>query len=41
MFLIAAGTSLGTLMIVLLAYRRLFTPDHQFLAELLVKRGNK
>ncbi len=41
MFLIAAGTSLGTLMIVLLAYRRLFTPDHQFLAELLVKRGKK
>jgi putative ABC transport system permease protein len=38
MFLIAAGTSLGTLMIVLLAYRRLFTADHQFLSERLVKR---
>ena len=30
MFLIAAGTSLGTFSVVLLAYRRLFTADHQF-----------
>ena len=41
MFLIAGGTSLGTLMIVLLGYRRLFTTDHQFLPGLLVKRGKK
>ena len=38
MFLIAAGTSLGTFSIVLLGYRRLFTLDHQFLPERLVKR---
>lgn len=38
MFLIAAGTSLGTFAIVLLAYRRLFTADHQFLPARLVKR---
>jgi len=38
MFLIAAGTSLGTLALVLLAYRRLFTPDHQFVPARLVKR---
>ncbi len=31
MFLIAAGTSLGTMAVGLLGYRRLFTPDHQFL----------
>ena len=30
MFLIAAGTSLGTFSVVLLSYRRLFTADHQF-----------
>jgi len=39
MFLIAAGTSLGTVAAVLLGYRRLFTPDHQFLPGRLVKRG--
>ncbi len=33
MFLIAAGTSLGTVSVVLLGYRRLFSHDHQFLAE--------
>jgi len=38
MFLIAAGTSLGTVGVVLLGYRRLFTPDHQFLPGRLVKR---
>jgi putative ABC transport system permease protein len=37
MFLIAAGTSLGTVGVVLLSYRRLFTPDHQFLPGRLVK----
>jgi len=31
MFLIAAGASLGTVGVVLLGYRRLFTPDHRFL----------
>ena len=39
MFLIAAGTSLGTLSVVLLGYRRLFTADHQFLPGRLVRRG--
>lgn len=39
MFLIAAGTSLGTVGAVLLGYRRLFTPDHQFLPGRLLKRG--
>ncbi len=38
MFLIAAGTSLGTVGVVLLGYRRLFTPDHQFLPEKLSRR---
>ncbi|HYW79633.1 MAG TPA: iron export ABC transporter permease subunit FetB [Thermoguttaceae bacterium] len=38
MFLIAAGTSLGTFSVVLLGYRRLFNADHQFLAARLVKR---
>jgi len=38
MFLIAAGTSLGTVGVVLLGYRRVFTPDHQFLPGRLVKR---
>jgi putative ABC transport system permease protein len=31
MFLIASGTALGTLGVVLLSYLRLFGPDHQFL----------
>jgi putative ABC transport system permease protein len=39
LFLIAAGTSLGTLGQVLLAYHRLFTSDHQFVPSRLVKRG--
>lgn len=38
MFLIAAGTSLGTFSVVLLGYRRLFNRDHQFLAGRLVRR---
>ena len=38
MFLIAAGTSLGTCSVVLLGYRRLFNADHQFLPGRLVKR---
>ncbi|MGA2031698.1 MAG: iron export ABC transporter permease subunit FetB [Thermoguttaceae bacterium] len=38
MFLIAAGTSLGTVGVALLGYRRLFTQDHQFLPGRLMKR---
>jgi putative ABC transport system permease protein len=37
MFLMAAGTSLGTFGVVLLGYRRLFTADHQFRPERLRK----
>ena len=39
MFLIAAGTALGTVSVVLMGSRRLFSADHQFLAERIVKRG--
>lgn len=39
MFLIAAGTSLGTFGVVLLGYRRLFTRDHQFMPSRLVGRS--
>jgi ABC-type iron transport system FetAB permease component len=39
MFLIAAGTSIGTVSVVLLAYFRLFTARHQFLPDRLVKKG--
>jgi putative ABC transport system permease protein len=35
MFLIASGTALGTVSVVLLSYRRLFNDDHQFLDSLL------
>jgi putative ABC transport system permease protein len=35
MFLIASGTALGTVLVVLLSYRRLFNDDHQFVASLL------
>lgn len=35
MFLIAAATALGTLGVVLLGYRRLFSPEHRFLFEKL------
>jgi putative ABC transport system permease protein len=38
MFLIAAGTALGTVGVVLLGYLRLFNHDHQFLAHRLVKQ---
>jgi putative ABC transport system permease protein len=38
MFLIAAGTSLGTVGVVLLGYRRLFNQDHQFLPGRIVGR---
>jgi putative ABC transport system permease protein len=39
MFLIAAGSSLGTFSVVLLCYRRLFTVDHQFQPSRLRKVG--
>jgi putative ABC transport system permease protein len=39
MFLIAAGTSIGTVSVVLMAYFRLFTARHQFLPDKLVKKG--
>ena len=37
MFLLASGTALGTVAVVLLSYRRLFNPRHQFLHGLLRK----
>lgn len=39
MFLIAAATSLGTVGVVLLSYRRLFNVDHQFSHELIFRKG--
>ncbi len=38
MFLISSGTALGTVMVVLLTYRRLFSSDHQFLHHRLTDR---
>jgi putative ABC transport system permease protein len=38
MFLIAAGSGLGVVGAVLLTYRRLFSPDHRFMASRLVER---
>ena len=38
MFLIASGAAMGTVGVVLLCYRRLFTTDHQFLYERLRKK---
>ena len=39
MFLIAASSALGTVGAVLLTYRRVFSPEHRFLASRLVERG--
>jgi putative ABC transport system permease protein len=39
MFLLAAGTSMGTASVVLLAYFRLFTPRHQFLPDRLIGKA--
>lgn len=39
MFLIASGTALGTVGVVLLGYRRLFNARHQFLFHLIGGRG--
>ena len=38
MFLIASGTALGTVSVVLLSYRRLFNSSHQFLYHLVHER---
>ncbi len=38
MFLIASGTALGTIIAVVLGYRKLFNSDHQFLYERIQKR---
>lgn len=40
MFLIAASSALGTVGAVLLTYRRLFSPEHSFLAARLMERGD-
>jgi putative ABC transport system permease protein len=37
LFLIASGTALGTVGVVLLGYRRLFNPRHQFLYWLIAE----
>ena len=39
MFLIAVGTTLGTVMVVLLSYWRLFTPWHQFIPDRIMPKG--
>ncbi|MGF6644610.1 ABC transporter permease [Paraburkholderia sp. GAS82] len=39
MFLIAASSALGTVLAVLLTYRRLFSADHRFLASRLMERA--
>jgi len=38
MFFIAASSALGTVGAVLLTYRRLFSPEHRFMASKLVER---
>lgn len=40
MFLIASGTALGTVGVVLLSFRSLFNRRHQFQSNLLVRAGN-
>ena len=39
MFIIAAGTALGTISVVLLSYRRVFNASHQFLYRELRRSG--
>ncbi|MBI3838810.1 MAG: iron export ABC transporter permease subunit FetB [Planctomycetia bacterium] len=41
MFLIASGTALGTVGVVLLSFRRLFNRNHQFQSGLLTAAGHK
>jgi putative ABC transport system permease protein len=38
MFLIASGTAIGTVSVVLLSYRRLFNSSHQFQYQLVKER---
>jgi putative ABC transport system permease protein len=38
LFLIAAASALGTVLAVLLTYRRLFSREHCFLAQRLLER---
>ena len=38
MFLIASGTALGTVSVVLLSFKRLFNSSHQFLYQLVKER---
>ena len=38
MFLIAASSALGTVLAVVLAYRRLFSTDHRFVFARLIER---
>ena len=39
MFIIAAGTALGTISVVLLSYRRVFNASHQFLYDEIKSNG--
>jgi putative ABC transport system permease protein len=39
MFLLASGTALGTVFVILLSFRRLFNDDHQFESALLVEKS--
>jgi putative ABC transport system permease protein len=41
MFLIASGTALGTVSVILLSFGRLFSQDHQFLYALLARDSKK
>jgi putative ABC transport system permease protein len=41
MFLLASGTALGTVGVVLLSYRRLFNKRHQFLQHTLRRVGRR
>lgn len=41
MFLIAASSALGTVGAVLLAYRRVFSAEHRFLADRLIERASE
>jgi ABC-type iron transport system FetAB permease component len=40
MFMIAAATSLGCVLISVLVYHRVFNARHQLLSELIIKRHN-
>ena len=40
MFLIASGTALGSVGVVLLSFRRLFNREHRFRSDLLVRKSD-